>query len=153
MSNSVDAFMSDGTLARYMELVAKYPGGRKPILTDPFNPEKAKCLCGHYRLVDSFPLEKTRAVAYPSRVCAPCVRDWAPFARIVCLNCRDLVGVMSPGKERTGFVWERGKHYHVERCAVCTPGLQAAPVLEKILFYRVNNIPYDAVESKPPATV
>lgn len=73
-------------------------------------------------------------------------KDYLRLARIVCVGCREVVAVVSPGKEkRGGFVWREGAYAHVVQCPACTkdPTLQMSRIAEKVAFYAKNGIPYE----------
>jgi hypothetical protein len=115
-------------------------------------PKRRKCPgCGVYFDIPDFSrIGYTGAVAGAlDVVCKSCAlvhgKTLAKLCRIVCVGCREVVHIMEPGKERCGFVWEPGACYHVTECPVCskTQALKKSPVVELILFYKTNKIPYD----------
>jgi len=40
---------------------------------------------------------------------------------IVCIQCREVVSWLAPGKDDDGFVREKGKLYHIKFCPQCEP--------------------------------
>lgn len=101
-----------------------------------------KCLCGIARTALDFPRYKTSAgVEYVSSVCAHCptktVKDqWSKLAIVVCVGCKKELIRMVPRREKSGFEFRSGQHYHVMNCPVCKPGLDRSPFVEQTLFER-----------------
>ncbi len=81
-------------------------------------------------------------------VCDKCgvenMKDLGSVARIVCTGCREVVAMVEPFKEKSGFEWKPGGFYHVIDCPSCARGrtLTGSPIVEKIVFYEANGIPY-----------
>lgn len=67
------------------------------------------------------------------------------IVRVVCAGCKEVVHVMEPEKEPSGFEWKAGRCYHVAVCPICAkdPKLKSSTVVEMIAFFRVNNIPFE----------
>lgn len=63
-------------------------------------------------------------------LCPACERELAGTARLVCLNCRQVVCRLKPKRCDNGFVIEAGKAYHTDKCSVCSPGLIESKFLE-----------------------
>ena len=106
-------------------------------------PESLKrCLCG--KLVNTFEKKKRRfsgVVNYDEILCDDCRKTTAGLSRIVCLNCRRLVGFHVPKREKCGFEYKPEKTYHVDKCPWCTPGLASSVVLEYYRYCRDQGIP------------
>ncbi len=83
----------------------------------------------------------TPGINYTALLCADCRKEFVGMPRIVCLGCRSLMGFYKPGKQSTGFVFERFKHYHITDCPRCNPARASTPVLEHDRFCLLNKIP------------
>lgn len=60
---------------------------------------------------------------------------------VVCIRCREVVGWLEPGRDRDGFVLQKGVPVHIHCCPKCEPekfaGKEvAAPLIEKQLFLK-----------------
>lgn len=81
-------------------------------------------------------------------LCESCRREYADeirkVGRLVCVGCREVLALVEPGKEkRGGFVWEPGRCYHVANCPACAKEkIDHSPVVEKLMFYTREGIPY-----------
>lgn len=73
-------------------------------------------------------------VNYDVALCDDCTKNFADYCRIVCLACRSLQGFLKPYRAVDGFVYERGKHYHIYGCPRCDSSITATPVLEHERF-------------------
>jgi hypothetical protein len=82
-------------------------------------------------------------VNYTDLLCEDCRKEFAHWPRIVCLGCRKLMGFYRPGKQATGFVFEKDRHYHILQCPRCNPKIHATPVMEHEQFCRARGIPTD----------
>lgn len=109
------------------------------------------CLCG--KLLDVAQWERKwhsgrfhksqmieRGINYTDLVCEDCRKEWHNWPRIVCLGCRSLMGFYKPGKQATGFEFEKGRHYHILDCPRCNPTRRSTPVLEHEQFCRAHGI-------------
>ena len=112
---------------------------------------KLLCPCCENRFAISLmPLIKHTGIVGPvvDCLCRCCHKEHGPefarLVRVVCAGCREVVAVVSPGKERSGFVWREGGYVHVAECPACTrnPELRESPIAEKLAFYKRNGIPY-----------
>jgi len=79
-------------------------------------------------------------INYTDLLCEDCSKEFKGWPRIVCVGCRSLMGFFKPGRQATGFVFERDRHYHILDCPKCNPDVRATPVLEHEQFCKVNNI-------------
>jgi hypothetical protein len=94
--------------------------------------------------MSDMPVINTGIVMAHEPLCFECRNTLKDQARIVCVKCRVVVLWVDPNREATsGFEFKRRKSYHIQRCPVCAEGLEQAPVLEKVIYYRENNIPFD----------
>ena len=80
-------------------------------------------------------------------VCRACVienaTEFAKLCRLVCCGCAETVEIYPPAKAKAGFVFEGGKAYHVPNCPVCEPQVKSSKIVEMVLFYKRNGIPYE----------
>ena len=85
---------------------------------------------------------------YTEILCPDCRKNTHDYARIVCLGCRRLTAFLPPQRHKCGFVFERGKHYHIRQCCFCTPApvtlsavntAMACPVVELEAFAKEQN--------------
>lgn len=115
-------------------------------------PKTHKCLqCNKYLQAQFFPTVGPTGVIARARdcFCKSCAaeyrKDLDKVARIVCAGCREVIHVMEPGVERTGYTWRPGSFAHVAECPSCTTKtrLRQSPVAEKIAFYKAAGIPYE----------
>lgn len=119
------------------------------------------CLCG--KLLDVTTWERkwysgrwdgkkqlSRGINYTDLLCEDCRKEFRDWPRIVCVRCRSLMGFYKPGKQSTGFVFEKSRHYHIADCPRCTPKRRATPVLEHERFCAANGIktltPHDLLQ-------
>lgn len=79
-------------------------------------------------------------INYTDLLCADCRKEFAGMPRIVCLGCRSLMGFYKPGRQSTGFEFERNRHYHIAECPRCNPEVRSTPVIEHEDFCRANRV-------------
>lgn len=104
--------------------------------------DKITCVCGRNMSVAAYPIVNTGVVSVVYNVCPGCRREADSLAHLCCLKCRMTVGHLYPHKEPTGFEFVGGKFYHINSCPQCEPKEKGrADVVEKVLFFRMNNIP------------
>jgi len=115
------------------------------------------CLCGKLVVVEDY-LRKyhsgrffkgkqiTPGINYTALLCDDCVKEFAEWSRIVCLGCKDLMGFYKPGRQATGFVFEKRRHYHIVDCPKCNPRRPATPVLEHEQFCKERGIKTDTAQ-------
>lgn len=142
MNKKKGAFMAEG----FIETLLKMPPPKlKPTeqVISELEVFRIKCACGKPRelteLPSRFSLSNRRGVLFRDNVCFDCDRakEWQELSVIVCINCKQVVMRVTPHTEpKTGFRFERGRCYHVEKCAACTPGLKQVAIIEKTMFYR-----------------
>jgi hypothetical protein len=48
-------------------------------------------------------------------------KDLKGLAKVACVQCREVVAFLSPGKDKDGFVIEPEKIYHIHYCPRCEP--------------------------------
>lgn len=115
-------------------------------------PERCVCqACGNKRpLQEMARIPSTRVIAnVQDCVCIKCAqadhKEFTKVARIVCIGCKEVVAMVEPFKERTGFQWTAGGFYHVVECPNCSKqfAMKQSHILEKICFYKKSGIPYE----------
>jgi len=107
-------------------------------------PTRVNCMCG--KLVDVLGNTKpyfSGIINYTDTMCQDCLGNTTNLCRIVCLDCKSLMGFVEPGKEFSGFAYEAGKTYHISKCPKCDDSLSCTLVLEHVHYCRVNGIPYE----------
>lgn len=100
---------------------------------------KMTCRCGKLQPVQNLEHISTGVISIVSNVCKDCpsaLKEDREMARIVCCSCKQIVARMAPHKTPVGFVFERNRSYHVDKCGVCHPGLVESLILEELLFNR-----------------
>lgn len=109
------------------------------------------CLCG--KLLDATLFTKkwhsgtweagkqvSPGVNYTTVMCPDCEKEFRGWPRIVCLGCKTLMGFFKWGRQSTGFVFEKGRHYHIADCPKCNTARKSTPVLEHEHFCRSNKV-------------
>jgi hypothetical protein len=108
-----------------------------------FDPENIRCACNKTVPCDNAQVVETGEITVIEPICPPCRKDYKDQARLVCFQCCSVIGWMEPQKDVHGFKIEAGKFYHIEACAVCKKDLQKTNIIEMMLYYDDNGIPYD----------
>lgn len=129
------------------EILDKNPSRVKPQETKlHVNLLEGKCLCGNnLNLFDddgNLPEIHTGHRKVPLLMCKTCYEKAKEQAFLVCVTCNAAIGFLYPSKDRHGFEIKPGCCYHVRHCPRCKSGTSSSPILEKVLFYRRNKIPY-----------
>ena len=101
---------------------------------DPHLISDMACACKKFKPAVDFPLYDTGQMQAFNTVCRGCEKQWAPFARIICKNCRIPAMFVLPHKDDKGFEFVKGRSYHVTVCPNCDPTAKAAIPVEKIWF-------------------
>ena len=118
--------------------------GRPPeVYPSELDPDKVRCACNKDVPCEMSKLVNTGYMDVIEPVCPPCRRDFDGQARLVCVRCRSVIGWMDPQTDKHGFKIERDKYYHVGECAVCKPGIEKADIIEMMVYYDENGVPYD----------
>lgn len=110
------------------------------------------CLCG--KLLDVLEWERkwhsgrwhdgkqiSPGINYIDLVCEDCRKEFQDYPRIVCIGCRRLMGFYKWGRQATGFVFEKNRHYHIVDCPKCNVERNSTPVIEHERFCIENKIP------------
>lgn len=103
------------------------------------------CACGKINLpLDQ--LKTLKTVGCPNgavdRICNPCMDDIKGFCPIVCVQCREVIARIKPGKKKNGFTVLPGKAYHVQECPECGPESKykgkavVVKTIEELIFLR-----------------
>lgn len=111
----------------------------------------APCLCGklldvaeHQRKLYSGKFQGDTVIKsginYTDLVCSDCRKEFHKWSRVVCIGCRSLMGFYKPGRQKTGFVFDSGAHYHILECPRCRLNVKSTPVLEHEKFCRDRGI-------------
>ena len=83
-------------------------------------------------------------INYTDLLCLDCRKEFKAWPRIVCIGCRSLMGFYKPGKQSTGFAFERDRHYHILDCPKCNPKSRSTSVVEHEQFCKMNGVPTTA---------
>lgn len=129
---------------KVLPVITKLPAP-KPVYRDDMDSSKIRCAaCNtwHHHSVFNF-IKSPININVLVPLCSTCAPDFRKLARIVCCTCKVVVGWLPPHKEKTGFIFEPDGIYHAKACPVCKPDLKKADILEKIIYFKENNIPYE----------
>ncbi len=102
----------------------------------------ARCVCGKVMPREDLRMEHSgpNGVSYTSFLCKSCLDNYKDAARIVCKACLRLQGFLEPSTAKDGFTYEKGKHYHINGCPQCKPGIYCTPVLEHEAYLAAKKI-------------
>jgi hypothetical protein len=102
-----------------------------------------RCACGYKKPITEMPLVHTGVIPQAiSNICKSCERDASPeYAHLCCVKCKEIWWHIEEQKGDHGFRILRGKYYHTAGCPQCSDA-GSAPIIEQILFYKKNNLPY-----------
>jgi hypothetical protein len=105
---------------------------------------KRKCACNHVKDVSEFRIVDTGVVrGVLDNVCVGCRKECDDtVAHLCCISCKEVFGHFYPGKDPSGFCTTIGRYYHTQECPQCS-SKAFSPILEQILFYKLNGIPYN----------
>lgn len=108
------------------------------------NPNNGQCAhCKKFLPLKDMPIFNSGVVLVQEPLCPECQNTFKEQSRIVCATCRLVVLWVDPHREKSGFEFKRRKSYHIKNCPTCQNGLQQSQVLEKVVFYKENNIPFE----------
>jgi hypothetical protein len=109
-----------------------------PKITDTSYQPCASCnkqtYIGDFKIFDSGVVDKVI-----SPLCSKCQSTFGDFGKLVCCGCNTVIGWMEPQKDKDGFEFKKFKSYHIRSCPSCSPGLEKAEIIEKILYLRQLN--------------
>lgn len=132
-------------LLRALEVLDRLPKTKEsePEANDIL-PEYLRCPgCTELVSIDSTRQVNTGVIRIMDCVCTSCRKGLTGKSRIACVTCRQLVGFLDPHKDKTGFEFKPDKYYHVRNCPSCAKDIDKAQIVEKIIYYQKNNIPYE----------
>lgn len=101
------------------------------------------CLCKHRKMVTDLPLIPTTGVVKDavSIICPGCAKDTRDLARLICVGCREMVGLIKPHTDPEGFTFRGGRFYHVANCPKCSKEkVEKSPIIERLLFYKKHGL-------------
>lgn len=124
--------------------LTKLLGGPPDI--DELDASTIRCACNRVVSCGAVQIINTGQMDAVEPVCQPCIRDFAGQARLVCVRCKSVIGWLPPQVDPHGFRIEADKCYHVRACAVCKKDLQKADIIEMMLYYDDQGIPYEKDE-------
>jgi hypothetical protein len=112
----------------------------------PWDPTIGKCACQKMVPLSNFRVYNTGLINAVDNVCPGCRHGLEKYAIIVCARCRAVVARIEPHKDKTGFVFEPGRSYHLDCCAICEPQVvveRSEPtfILEMLTFMKMNGQP------------
>jgi ribosomal protein S27AE len=126
------------------ELFNSLPPVEDKHLPPLLNPNNGQCVfCKKFAPMRFMPIINTGIVIAQEPLCPACVDTFKEQSRIVCVKCKLVVLWVDPHKDNTGFTFHRRKSYHIKECPTCAPGITQAQVLEKLVYYKANNIPFE----------
>jgi len=129
---------------RLLDALHALPPVKPKVFASVAEANKLVCMCGHARARSEMREYWSGVVNFKSKWCHGCKnvdqRNWCP---IVCVQCKEPIAYQEPGFRDPvdGFVFERGKCYHVARCAFCDSSVASAPILERVLWQQRNATP------------
>lgn len=144
LHESLDAKDQDKMLRQLSGIFKGLPPVPKDHLPPLLNPNQGQCVfCKKFTPLGGMPIINTGIVFAQEPLCPECRKRFPDQARIVCLECRQVILWVDPTKEKSGFEFKKKFSYHVKNCPTCKPGITCAKVLEKIIYYNEHNIPYE----------
>lgn len=114
------------------------PKQDKPVILKPTE----TCACGKTVPITSLEEINTGVFKIIGDVCKGCKdgkRLDAQLARVVCSRCKRVITRIKPAKDKTGFVFQAGRTYHLAECALCNPKIERCPIIEKVIWNRTHN--------------
>lgn len=107
------------------------------------NPNNGRCvMCNILLPLKNMPVYNSGIVMVQEPLCKECAKTLKDQSKIACVTCREVVLWVDPHKEKTGFIFQPRKIYHIKSCPTCSDVTQSR-VLEKVVYYEKNKIPYD----------
>jgi hypothetical protein len=97
--------------------------------------EEVKCSgCNTYSHIGEFKSVSTGYITAFDPVCKSCRSEIAGTCPIVCVPCKTVVSRMKPHKDTSGFVFEKDKAYHTDRCPACSEDCKTSFLIEKAAY-------------------
>lgn len=104
--------------------------------------------CMRMCAITEFPLYNSgviKTVLIP--LCNRCRPTFKDCARMVCFNCKLVVGWVDPHTDKDKFIFKSAASYHIQACPSCVPGLEKSDIVEKVIYleekykqYKTNKI-------------
>lgn len=134
--------MNPQAVTTLIDAVSRLPKAKHYADGDP-NLGLVTCLCGKRTPIAQARAFHTGHITAIDPRCPSCLRDSIALASVVCVGrtCRRVVAHLKPGKDKTGFIIQRGACYHIEACPSCAPGTKTSTILEKQIFMQKMGIP------------
>lgn len=113
------------------------PPEKQPIIEDL----RETCACGKRVHIADLEELNTGVFKTYNDICKNCPTGHKldkELARVVCASCKRVICRIKPAKDKTGFKFIAGRTYHLATCALCAPGKERYPIIEKVLWDRAN---------------
>lgn len=82
----------------------------------------------------------SKAFGIVDPVCDKCAPMFKDFAKIACIRCKQVTACLPKHTDpKSGFKFEAGKYYHVDKCPECDPTASTSNLLEKQEHDQRNN--------------
>ena len=75
---------------------------------------------------------------YIDNVCVGCDGNFPGSCVLICGKCKLSVGRIVAGTLPSGFVFRKGKVYHLDMCPSCTKGCEKSVLMEQALYERTK---------------
>jgi len=98
------------------------------------------CLCNKQKPANEFEIRRSSLVPYIDTVCQCCRAECAGLARLVCINCKEVHGCVTPHNCPGGFVVKAGGTYHLPHCPKCAPAKSEARIIERTVFDKMRGV-------------
>ena len=98
------------------------------------NEEVMCCGCNTYVHISQFKSINTGYISAFDPVCKSCSTEIEDTCPIVCVPCKTVVSIMKPHKDSSGFVFEKNKAYHTDRCPTCADDCKTSFLIEKAAY-------------------
>jgi hypothetical protein len=100
------------------------------------NQETLCCICQDYKHISEFRSFHTGYIYVFDPVCSVCEKEVSNTAYLVCVKCKSVVSRMKPHTDDGGFVFEKNKAYHLDRCPTCSDDCSSSTLAEKVIYDR-----------------
>ena len=99
--------------------------------------------CKKFIPITSMAVLDSGIISAQEPLCPECAGTFKEQARIICIPCKQVVLWVDPHKEKLGFEFKARHCYHVNECPSCKEGITHTRILEKVVFFKERNIPYE----------
>lgn len=128
---------------RLLDVLNRLPPVRPKIFASVAEANSTRCMCGNVRARSEMRMAWSGVVNFHTKWCHGCKNvDQASWCPIVCVTCKEPIAYKEPGVKDPvdGFVFERGRCYHVAKCAFCDLSLESVPIpiIERHLWQQHN---------------